>query len=133
MDVHSQDAMRIQQAASDVFVLSTLSEFETLNTFKLRVFRKEITSTMADRSRVLFEHDIRNDVFELHLLPQSVFTQARKLSEKWSAQLGTRAFDIVHVAAALDLGALSFFSFDLNQRKLAHAAGLKLCPMPKKP
>jgi hypothetical protein len=41
---------------------------------------------------------------------------------------GHRAFAILHVAAALHLGASEFLTFDTNQRKLATTAGLKLGP-----
>jgi predicted nucleic acid-binding protein len=40
----------------------------------------------------------------------------------------TRTADLLHVAAALELGASDFFSFDRQQRKMAEAAGLKLNP-----
>jgi predicted nucleic acid-binding protein len=39
-----------------------------------------------------------------------------------------RAFDILHVAAAVHLGADEFLTFDSNQRKLALAAGLNPGP-----
>ena len=39
-----------------------------------------------------------------------------------------RALDILHVAAAVHLGADEFLTFDFNQRKLALAAGLKPGP-----
>ena len=42
---------------------------------------------------------------------------------------GHRAFDILHIAAALQLGAKEFLTFDQNQRKLAAKAGLKIGPI----
>jgi len=44
--------------------------------------------------------------------------------------LGTRAVDVLHVAAALELGATGFFTFGLKQRKMAEATGLILNPVP---
>ena len=41
---------------------------------------------------------------------------------------GHRAFDILHVAAAVHLGADEFLTFDSNQRRLALATGLKPGP-----
>ena len=132
LDVHSQAASRIQQTADGDLLLSTLGEFETINALRLRVFRKEISHTLAEGSQRLFENDLRNRLFRLQPLPESVFERARRLSGQWVAQLGTRAFDVVHVAAALEFGATGFFSFDLQQRKMAQAVGLKLCTMPKR-
>ena len=43
-----------------------------------------------------------------------------------TARLGTRTADLLHVAAALELGAECLYSFDQQQRKLARAVGLKV-------
>ena len=42
------------------------------------------------------------------------------------ARLGTRTADLLHVAAALELGSDWFYSFDRQQRKLAQAAKLNV-------
>lgn len=51
---------------------------------------------------------------------------ARRLTATHSALLGTRAFDVFHVAAALHLKASAFLSFDTRQTDLARAAGLRV-------
>ncbi len=131
-DANSAAAVRIQQTATDTLLLSTLCELETLNALRLRVFRKEISIVLADASQRHFEQDLRTGVFQLRPLPESAFDRARKLSKQSTAQLGTRTADILHIAAALEFGATGFFSFDLQQRKMAQAAGLRLFPMPKR-
>jgi predicted nucleic acid-binding protein len=40
----------------------------------------------------------------------------------------TRSFDILHVAAALELGATKFWSFDDRQKRLAEEVGLRVNP-----
>jgi predicted nucleic acid-binding protein len=55
-----------------------------------------------------------------------VFERARLLSRQTTAKLGTRTADLLHVAAALELGADYLYSFDLQQRKLAQTVRLKL-------
>jgi predicted nucleic acid-binding protein len=50
---------------------------------------------------------------------------AERLSAQYTVSLGHRAFDILHVASALHLGAREFLTFDANQKKLAKAEGLK--------
>ena len=53
---------------------------------------------------------------------------AERLSSTYTKAAGHRAFDVLHVATALHLGAREFLSFDDRQRKLARAEGLKVKP-----
>jgi len=53
---------------------------------------------------------------------------AEKLSARYTGANGHRAFDVLHVATALHLGAQEFLTFDVNQRKLAAAEKLKAKP-----
>jgi predicted nucleic acid-binding protein len=54
--------------------------------------------------------------------------KARQLSDRYTPTLGTRSLDLLHIAAALVLGAKEFFSFDDKQRKAAAGEGLKVKP-----
>ena len=51
---------------------------------------------------------------------------AETLSKRHTFSAGHRAFDVLHVATALHLGAREFLTFDANQRKLALAEKLKV-------
>jgi len=53
---------------------------------------------------------------------------AERLSARHTGTHGHRAFDVLHVATALHLGAREFLTFDANQRKLATAEKLKTKP-----
>ena len=53
---------------------------------------------------------------------------AETLSKRHTIGGGHRAFDVLHVATALHLGAREFLTFDANQRKLATAEKLKVKP-----
>ena len=53
---------------------------------------------------------------------------AERLSARHTGANGHRAFDVLHVATALHLGAREFLTFDVNQRKLAAAEKLKAKP-----
>jgi predicted nucleic acid-binding protein len=53
---------------------------------------------------------------------------AETLSKRHTIVGGHRAFDLLHVATALHLGAREFLTFDANQRKLAAAEKLKVKP-----
>ncbi len=56
----------------------------------------------------------------------AVIKIAERLSDSFTASVGYRSFDILHVATALHFGATEFLSFDANQKKLAKSAGLKI-------
>ncbi len=53
-----------------------------------------------------------------------VVSIAERLSAQHTWTGGFQAFDILHVATALHLGATEFLTFDTNQRKLAELEGL---------
>lgn len=126
LDANSAKAASILQRAKGPFLLTTLCELEAVNALGLREFRKEISSQQAEISLRDFEKDLRAEVFQLRALPESAFSRARELSRRTTPKLGTRTADLLHVAAALELGADGFLSFDIQQRKAAHIVGLKI-------
>ena len=115
----------IQSSTGECFV-TTIGELEVVNAFGLRVFRKEISAGQAQSSIVDFENDVRDGVLQLRGLSDSIFERARRLSRQTTAKLGTRSADLLHVAAALELGADYLYTFDHQQRKLAQIVRLKL-------
>lgn len=125
-DVNSAVAVRTMQASSGDRLVTTFGELEVVNAMQLRIFRKEVSAAQAHSSLDDFEKDLRTGVFQLRGLPEPLFEQARKLSRQTTAKLGTRTADLLHVAAALELGADYLYSFDQQQRKLAQAVRLKL-------
>jgi len=52
--------------------------------------------------------------------------EARRLSETYTERTGARAFDILHVAFALELECELMFTTDERQAKIAKAEGLKI-------
>ena len=54
----------------------------------------------------------------------AVHQRAEALSSAHTLAAGHRLADILHVATALHLGVTEFFTFDVNQKKLAEAEGL---------
>ena len=59
---------------------------------------------------------------------EKLVQEAESLAEHHTPVLGTRSLDILHVAAALVLGATEFCTFDTRQGKLAKATGLHVQP-----
>jgi predicted nucleic acid-binding protein len=54
-----------------------------------------------------------------------VYSIAERLSAQYTSSAGHRAFDILHVATALHLGAGEFLTFDANHKTLPPTYGLK--------
>ena len=127
-DSNSKAAARLMANSSDEHVISTLGELEATNALQLRVFRKEISLQQAKASREDLAKDLRSGVIRLMALPDLAFKRAHALSEKTTSRLGTRTADLLHVAAALEMEAACLYSFDQQQRKLAHALRLKIYP-----
>lgn len=125
-DANSTTAAHIMQASKNVHVVSTLTELETANALQLRVFRKEISPAEAKSSLRDFEQDLRQGVFQFFRLQEEAFQRALQISCQTTRRLGTRTADLLHVAAALELKADCLYSFDRQQRKLAHALKLKV-------
>jgi predicted nucleic acid-binding protein len=130
VDANSATATVVLQAALLPLLMSSLTEIETVNALGLREFRKEISKTEANVSLRDFEEDLRRGAFLRSALPESVFQRARSLSLQSTARLGLRTADLLHVAAALELGSTSFFTFDLRQRKLCSELGLPVNSLP---
>jgi hypothetical protein len=127
-DANFLHASKAIQATSDFLVISYLCALETTNSFYLRVFRKVATVAEAQQSQFEFERDLERGILLRQTMPDRSYLRAHQLTLQHTAQLGTRGADVLHVAIALELGADAFFSFDLQQRKLAATAGLSLNP-----
>jgi predicted nucleic acid-binding protein len=116
-------AARIKSAGLPI-LLTLFNEVEITSAFYLRLFRKEIDPSQIRAAKSLFLEDIENGIFDIRPLSSAVFDRAKVLAEKHTLRLGTRTLDVLHVASALVLKADTFYTFDLNQGKLAKAEGL---------
>ena len=57
---------------------------------------------------------------------EKVFQRSVGFSRAHTSSIRIRSFDILHVAAAVELGATEFWSFDKRQRSLAREVGLRV-------
>jgi predicted nucleic acid-binding protein len=126
LDTNSALAERTLRDMTGELYITTLVELEIVNAINLRVFRKDITTAQAHASLNNFEEDLQAGLFHLKALPEHAFARAGELSRQTTTRLGTRTADLLHVAAAIELGANRFFTFDRQQRKLAATVKLKL-------
>jgi len=125
-DVHSSEADRLMFEFGSSLVITALHELEFNNAVELAVFRRAITTSQAINARADYERDMAH--WGLQPLPVDVFTRAVTLARRHTARRGTRSLDILHVAAALALGAEAFLTFDRRQHQLAKSEGLRAFP-----
>jgi hypothetical protein len=62
------------------------------------------------------------------VLNASLLIEAERLSCIYTMEVGYRAFDTLHVAAALQFEASDFLTFDAKQSRLVLAVGLRPWP-----
>ncbi len=125
-DSNSVVAARVMPPSANGLWLTTFTELEVVNALGLCVFRKVLSTSLALESLRAFEQDLRNGIFQLRPLTEAVYVRARQLSRETTPHLGTRASDLLHVAAALESGATNFYTFDRQQAKLAKEMKLKI-------
>jgi len=95
------------------------------------VFRRMAGSnrlTASDSAGLLSQVD--DDVAAGRLLQvpldlYAMFARAELLSARYASRYLARSLDILHVAAALELGCTRFVTLDVRQARLARASGLK--------
>jgi len=105
-----------------------LQEMELLNTFRLKVFWKLISSSEANDQAEIFE---RRKASRQYYFPE--IERGRLMMDfrgllTFTETSGCRTLDVMHVAFALQLKADGFVSFDERQRKLATETGLTVLP-----
>jgi predicted nucleic acid-binding protein len=127
LDRHSARAARLLPPSA-ILLLTPLVELELENAIQLRVFRRELTAAQARVAQSAFQQDLIDEVFAAQAVPPAAYAKAKQLARSYSATLGTRSLDILHFAAAVTLGADTFFTFDENQRRLAAAEGVPCIP-----
>jgi predicted nucleic acid-binding protein len=109
--------------------LTAFNEFELLNAIHLAVFRQLLSPPAGATIIAAFEADLANgNLIIANCNLSQILTEAKRISATNTPIGGFRSFDILHVAAAVQLSAKVFFTFDDNQRALARTVGLKVQP-----
>ena len=132
--LYAQDANTVQagQLATILgapLTFTPLQRHELRNAFRLSLFRREITATECQSLLDAVAADVKTGVLvETPVSWSGVWSRAEALSAAHTKSLGTRGFDVLHVAAAVELGTKTFLTFDARQKSLAAKAGLKVRP-----
>ena len=111
-----------------VFILTALGEAEFTNALELRVFRKEWRRREARLVHELFLQHQAAGIFRAQPLTSEVWEKALVLAQRYSAKLGTRTLDLLHVASVLILRPDVFYTIDKRQQRLAKAERLRVLP-----
>lgn len=128
-DANSARAQQVGSALEAPLAFTPLHRHEARNAFRLAVFRKEIRPSECRAVLAAMEADIKTGALvETPVAWAEVFQEGEALSAGHTETLGTRATDILHVAAASALGSKAFFTFDTRQAALARKAGMKVRP-----
>ena len=112
-----------------VLPFNPFHRLEVRNGLRLRVHRGEIDKPKRALALRQLEEAIEGGKLAHVPLPWTdALRKAEQLSAAHAEQIGSRAADTLHVAAAMLSGARRFLSFDKRQRELAKAAGLDVKP-----
>jgi len=115
--------------------VAALVLFEFRQSVRLRTFlhrqdaAKGYSKGQATRMLAALRDDISAGRLQIVSLDWAkVISAAEQLSAQHTSKEGHRGFDILHVAAARELEANDFLTFDSRQSSLAKAAGLRVRP-----
>ena len=124
-DANTVRAAKIVETLDVSLVLTPLQRHELRNAFRLAAFRADITGDECQKLLETFNADIHSGTLvETPVAWAEVFAEAEALSASHTEKIGSRGFDVLHVAAAAALGAKVFFTFDARQKALAVKFGV---------
>lgn len=128
-DANTAQAGRIASLLDSPLAITPLQRHELRNAFRLSVFRGDMTTGQCQTLLDTFENDTKTGALsETPVAWAEVYAEAEALSAAHTKKLGTRALDVMHVAAAAALGAKGFLTFDSRQKTLALKAGMNVKP-----
>ncbi len=125
-DANTAGAIRFLKTNPTPLAFTEWQKCELRNAIRLSVFRGNHDNPSATTALQKMDVDVASgDLTATPLVWPVVLDRAEMLSARHSMQLGVRALDLLHVAAALSIGAARFLTCDGRQLALAQAAGLR--------
>lgn len=128
-DSNSGDAIELTSSQDSPYFFNHLLKLEICNAIRLNVAREamdEVTAAKCERQVESLQQSGKWKMVEPDWV--RVFQRSVGFSRAHTSSTRTRSFDILHVAAAIELGATEFWSFDKRQRTLARGVGLRVNP-----
>jgi predicted nucleic acid-binding protein len=128
-DANSAPAQQLAATFKTPLAFTALLRHEARNAVRLAVFRKEITPVECQAVLAAIESDTKTGALVVTPVDWAeVYAEAEALSAAHAEKLGTRASDVLHVAAAAAIGVKEFYTFDIRQKALATKVGIKVKP-----
>lgn len=124
-DIYTQECLRRMWSRPRVW-LTPFHELEFAHAVAQSAFRGRFTKDIAEEILRDFAGDRESGVWLPAEFPAAAFQAGVLLANLHGRRLGSRTLDTLHVAAAIQLGAKEFWTFDDRQSKLAAAVGLKV-------
>jgi predicted nucleic acid-binding protein len=124
-DLHTPEVLRRLSQHPRLW-FTPFHEVEISHGIAQQVFQGRIAAARANRVYQELSRDCTAGVWALTGFPEATFAKGAVLARTYVTKLGTRTLDSLHVAAALELKAKQFWTFDDRQAKLAKAVGLKV-------
>ena len=128
-DANSSRADAWRKANPSPIDFTSFHRIELRNALSLAVFQQRLTAAEAQSAWMQVQEDLKVGV----LVPKpdlwgKLIQEAESLAEHHTPAIGSRSLDVLHVAAALVIGATEFCTFDARQGKLAQLAGMHIRP-----
>lgn len=124
---HSTRAAAYFGAMREPLSLTSLNRFELANAIQLALFRRTIQPRSANTGMESVEDDLRLGAARLVSCDwAAAHARALQIAVVHTAKKGCRGIDVLHLAAALEIGATEFLTFDARQGALAKALRFKL-------
>ena len=133
-DSNSAIATALLQKSRLALALTSLQRHELRNALRLAVFKTKglsaaITELDARNALAQVDADLKSgNLVEVSLSWNDTMAEAERLGRAHTMTLGVRGMDLLNVAAAVTTKAQTFLTFDVRQRALAQAAGLRVRP-----
>ena len=128
-DANSSRADAWRQANPVPLDITDFHRIELRNALSLAVFHQRLTVAESLTAWQAVQQDLASGLLVAQPdLWGKLVREAESLAEQHTPVIGARSLDVLHVAAALVLGATEFCTFDTRQGKLAKAAGLHVQP-----
>ena len=124
---NSASAIQLVQVHPAPLPLTEWQELELKTALRLKAFRHEIDTGGLQSSLNHLAADLVAGRWQRPACSHGdVFEQAESLSSDYATIIGCRTLDILHVAAALVIGARDFVTFDARQSELARQVGVNV-------
>jgi predicted nucleic acid-binding protein len=122
-DRHSAEADRMMSSGPAIW-LTPFHIAEWTHAVEQQIFRQSASRSQANLAYQRLQQHRDQGLWIEVAVPDSAFDLCAQLARKHGAQMAVRTLDSLHVALALELKAVRFWTFDERQRKLAEAVGL---------